>query len=130
MPEPPDFEKIARQILEPWIDEVRWHGTQANPTFQKDIEEVAEQLRLVWNARGAADLAAIEALQPTADRDPSPSMKTLDRALRSLDSLCQHERDPLAPVTTGNPPTWRCRKCGTWIPGALIRSILPTDRNR
>ncbi len=29
--------------------------------------------------------------------------------------LCEHERDRLAAVTTGIPPTFLCRKCGEWF---------------
>jgi hypothetical protein len=45
MPETPDFDQIARQAIS---------GSEFH------IKLLAEQLRQVWNARGAADLAAIE----------------------------------------------------------------------
>jgi len=42
---------------------------------------VGDALRLVWNARGAADIAKME----WAFEGTTPSMKTLDWALRALD---------------------------------------------
>lgn len=48
MPEPPDFNKIARDLLEP-----------IGRPWPAVRDAIAEQLRHVWNARGAADLDAI-----------------------------------------------------------------------
>lgn len=71
MPETPDFLAIARDV------------------FMRDepIPAMAEQLRLIWNARGAADVTKLEAelsslMGVTA---AGPYVKNLDRALRSLD---------------------------------------------
>ena len=52
-----------------------------------DIAPIVEQLRLVWNARGAADLATIEtALSSQMGTTASgPYLKNLDRELRKLD---------------------------------------------
>lgn len=69
MPETPDFRQMARDLT--WTED---YG--ASP-----IGAIEEQLRLVWNARGAADIAKLEA----AFDGVQPSMKTLDHALRSLD---------------------------------------------
>ena len=74
MPETPDFEKIARAILE---------ASDGEPGETR----IAEQLRLIWNARGDADLAKIEhelamLMGATAS---GPYLKTLDRELRKLD---------------------------------------------
>jgi len=65
MPEPPDFDQIARRLI---------------ATTTGVIErEVVEQLRQVWNARGAADLEALDATIPfTKDG-------LITRAIRSLD---------------------------------------------
>jgi hypothetical protein len=71
MPESPDFDQIARQLVEA-------HSAAAQN--ERDIAlDIAEQLRLVWNARGAADITLIEAELPGA------YTKILDRALRTLD---------------------------------------------
>jgi hypothetical protein len=53
--EPPDFEQIARESLD------RWGGEEAPIQRSLIVEDLIEQLRQVWNARGAADLQAIEA---------------------------------------------------------------------
>ncbi len=69
MPETPDFHAIARAAL-------------TDPAGHYDayrVGPVADQLRLVWNARGAADIAKLEAELPGA------LTKRLDAALRSLD---------------------------------------------
>jgi hypothetical protein len=44
------------------------------------------------------------------------------------ETQCQHERDPLAAVSTGNPPTWRCLKCGGRIPGETIVAPLMPEK--
>ena len=72
LPESPHFERLAGDLLRAWLASDRDHAS---------VGAVAEQLRLVWNARGAADLAKIEAMQVAQPL----SMKGLDRALRSLD---------------------------------------------
>jgi hypothetical protein len=78
MPESPDFEEWARQV----------HGAivlmQRDPDLAGMSERVArtgieELLKRIWNARGAADLAKLEADCPGA------VTKVIDRALRSLD---------------------------------------------
>jgi hypothetical protein len=67
MPEPPDFDQIAEGIL-----------SDAGVRHDVDFTVlVAEQLRLMWNARGAADLDAIDA----AAAYTSP----IARAVRTLD---------------------------------------------
>lgn len=70
MPETPDFDQIAARTGVATIS----------------CPAVAEQLRLVWNARGAADLATIEATITYALSASAPGLVSyLDRALRSLD---------------------------------------------
>jgi hypothetical protein len=49
MPETPDFEQIARQLLVDFDPD--WHA--------ETVERITEQLRLVWNARGASDTALL-----------------------------------------------------------------------
>jgi hypothetical protein len=54
MPEPPDFEQIAHHIVDvAYTDDGQVRDVKA--ALQAGI---AEQVRLVWNARGAADPAA------------------------------------------------------------------------
>jgi hypothetical protein len=73
MPETPDFERIAHLI--------HFEATGETLTLDADIAPIVEQLRLVWNARGAADVATIDVLYEIAP----PTMKTIDRAIRTLD---------------------------------------------
>jgi hypothetical protein len=66
MAEPPDFEQIARQAIS---------GSEFH------IRRVTEQLRLVWNARGAADIHAIE----SPFMGLGPFREKVNDAIRSLD---------------------------------------------
>jgi hypothetical protein len=80
MPETPDFEQIARELV-PAI------GPEELFPYRNTVAAVAEQFRLIWNARGAADIMKLEAdlsamMGVTA---AGPYVKNLDRALRSLD---------------------------------------------
>lgn len=70
MPESPDFDRIARDHVP---------GAPSDPLWSVNVQAIAEQLRLVWNARGAADIAKIEA------ELSGPYVKNLDHALRTLD---------------------------------------------
>jgi len=72
MPEIPDFDQIAMDLL------VQTDGDLG-------VTEVAEELRQVWNARGAADLAKLEWAFDPAVSNGQPSMKLLDQVLRTLD---------------------------------------------
>ena len=69
MPNTPDFDAIAQQLVPPqfvWL--------------------VVDGLLRMWNARGAADAAAIEAeLTSLMGTTALPYVKNLKRALRSLD---------------------------------------------
>jgi hypothetical protein len=76
MAEPIDFDQIAREFL----DGTFLHG---RPLAQ----DIAEQFRQVWNARGAVDITKIEhelsaMMGPTA---AGPYLKNLNRALLALD---------------------------------------------
>ena len=80
MPETPNFELIARQI----------HFAATGETLvliNDDILPIADQLRLIWNARGAADLAMLETTLSSlmGSTASGPYLKNLDRALRQLD---------------------------------------------
>jgi hypothetical protein len=66
MPETPDFNQIARQYF------IDYRGDPIGP--------LAEQLRLIWNARGAADIAKID-----AEWREGLAAAAIDRALRTLD---------------------------------------------
>jgi hypothetical protein len=53
----------------------------------KDVGSICDQLRLIWNARGAADIATVE-LQLFKIMRPSDvgrHLKRFDRAIRDLD---------------------------------------------
>jgi ribosomal protein S27AE len=95
MPESPDFEQIAQAAVND-LRCPRCGSHQIAVTAERDtclschafgwpsVREfmkaaIAEQLRLTWNARGAADIATIDAALPGA------SVKTLDALLRLLD---------------------------------------------
>lgn len=76
MPETPDFEKVAARIV-----------SGLPGLADEHLAAIVDQLRLVWNARGAADLATIETslssqMGATA---AGPYLKNLDRELRKLD---------------------------------------------
>lgn len=78
MPETPNFDRIARDHVP---------GAPSDPLWSVHVQTIAEQLRLVWNARGAADIAKIES-ELTSQMGASasgPYLKNLDRALRTLD---------------------------------------------
>lgn len=62
----PDFDRIAAPLAE-YADDTR-------------RKQIAEQLRLIWNARGAADIAKVET-EAAGTVWPGP----LSRALRALD---------------------------------------------
>jgi hypothetical protein len=69
MPESPDFEQLAQSIA----SEAGFTGRGALTSM------IAEQLRLVWNARGAADLAAFRAIGNSSPQDIVRALRTLDR---------------------------------------------------
>jgi hypothetical protein len=74
MPEIPDFDQIARTLLARLTD-------PTDPFWTPALRAIAEQLRVVWNARGDADLVELEA----AFAGVSPSMKVIDPIIRALD---------------------------------------------
>jgi hypothetical protein len=75
--ETPDFHQIARRIAAE-----AGYGDDGAMTSM-----IADELRLVWNARGAADLVKVEVslTNQSAGSTSGPYLKTLDRALHSLD---------------------------------------------
>jgi hypothetical protein len=94
MAETIDFEQVAREILEQLATSVLTReaafGTEP-PRAQRHTVLIAEHLRLIWNARGAADLEALEAvlLSLMGATASAPYLKSLDRALRKLDCRSQ-----------------------------------------
>ncbi len=83
MPEP-DFDQIARRLHETVGCD---HGTDAE-TVAAQVTLVVEQLRQVWNARGAADLVKVdEALSWMLDTltAADPSVRQLREAIAALD---------------------------------------------
>jgi hypothetical protein len=90
MAETIDFEQVAREILEHLSTSVLTQeaafGTEPRRA-QRHTDLIAEHLRLIWNARGAADLEALEAvmLSLMGATASAPYLKNLDRALRKLD---------------------------------------------
>lgn len=83
MPETPDFNEIARVAV------MTFYDTTPRPTRDERaaVANIAERLRLIWNARGDADIAKLETELAThmgvAAR--GPYVMHLDRALHSLD---------------------------------------------
>jgi hypothetical protein len=74
MPETPDFESIAERIAPP--------RSAIDPALRWTlVGMIVEHLVMVWNARGAADLAKID----LEFADDTLTLKSLNRALRSLD---------------------------------------------
>ena len=52
-----------------------------------DIGQIRDQLRLIWNARGVADITTIESqlFEIMGPADVGRHLKRLDRAIRALD---------------------------------------------
>jgi hypothetical protein len=84
MPETPDFNQIARQLVAdlPIIE----HAPRID-TSVLTLAFLAEQLRWVWNARGAADLIKVdvELSAMMGGTAAGPYVKNLDLAIRTLD---------------------------------------------
>jgi len=72
MPEP-DFDQVARDVY--------FHAHEQNVSI---VPRIAEQLRQVWNARGAADMAKLHA-ELSEMIMKAALAKRLQRALLTLD---------------------------------------------
>jgi hypothetical protein len=83
MPETIDFEHEALKIAARFLS---YHDLSQLERVDT-IGAIADQLRLIWNARGAADITKLEtALSSLLGAEKaSPYVKTLERALRTLD---------------------------------------------
>jgi len=84
MPDSPDFDQIARDAID------RWGGDEAPIQRALIVEDIAVQLRQVWNARGAADGQALKAeLQRVLDLGPQPEASrptiNLEQMIKALD---------------------------------------------
>ena len=77
MPETPDFDKIAHRVA------MSLPGAIGAP-YVVLREHIAQELRLMWNARGAADIAKMDAVLYTDGTSWPGLAPLLDRALRSL----------------------------------------------
>lgn len=76
MAETPNFDSIAEDLLKLAT------GASGKPNYTHAT--IVESLRLVWNARGAADIAKLEAEIPRVWTAAAPA-GPLTRALRGLD---------------------------------------------
>jgi hypothetical protein len=74
MPQPPDFNRIARKLIECF-------DPMAEPFVEDARPAIAEQLRQIWNARGAADEEAVFAELG----GPTPECLRAAGAIRILD---------------------------------------------
>jgi hypothetical protein len=82
MPKIPDFDAIASELMD-LVDREFMDGTGEPRSRRLVRHAIVEQLRLIWNARGAVDLAKIDAvLSPTV---AAPYVKTMNREIRKLD---------------------------------------------
>jgi hypothetical protein len=70
MPDTPDFDQLARTVVPFCL------GIKTSNDVVEACGIVAAQLRLVWNARGAADIARLEALDVMVSAD---TLRSLDR---------------------------------------------------
>jgi hypothetical protein len=59
MAETIDFERVAREIFKVDIPV----GDSVDEAIEQGIHHLAEHLRLVWNARGTADVARLDAFK-------------------------------------------------------------------
>jgi hypothetical protein len=80
MPEIPDFDQMAERL----VDRI-WSAAAAHPEIAAP-PDVVEVLRQVWNARGAADMDAIDAqLAYSPEGIVVGVRQQIDRAIRTLD---------------------------------------------
>lgn len=83
LPDSPDFDQIALRLLHDLPDAFLTRGASASSA----VPGVAEQLRLVWNARGAADIEAFKGadIEHKNRLDQRPDAEDIRRAIRALD---------------------------------------------
>jgi hypothetical protein len=82
MPEPPDFEQIARRVCVTVLGD-------SSPTDRIDalVSALVLEMHYLWNERGLRDRATLEAELSTmmGGTAAGPYVKNLTRALRGLD---------------------------------------------
>lgn len=79
MPDTPNFALIARQIASTL-------ASREPPRGGPDLEAIADHLRAIWNARGAADRETIESeLAQIGVKATAHLRDTLGSALHALD---------------------------------------------
>ena len=79
MSDTPNFALIARQMASALAPEPSAHDGRGESA-------IADQLRAIWNARGTADIAALESELGKIGVKATTRLKdTLDSALRALD---------------------------------------------
>ena len=78
----PDFTHMAQVVVD-WVDPTL--AILETDSYARVVLKVTEQLRHVWVARGAADIAKLEWAFDPAVSNGQPSMKLLDQVLRTLD---------------------------------------------
>jgi hypothetical protein len=78
--ETPDFNLIAATLLRLSIDNF-------DPRWNASMRVITDQLRLIWNARGAADIAQLDTTLSSlmGVTAAGPYVKILDGHLRALD---------------------------------------------
>ncbi len=86
MAETIDFHQTARHLLDTLRALAREPDVDT-PEHAIALGDVTDHLRRVWNARGAADIAKLEATLMSAmgANASGPYIRNLDRALRTLD---------------------------------------------
>jgi hypothetical protein len=87
MPETPDFDQIARRVLDPQSDDgAGLPGTVVDDAyFAARRRDIAEQLRLGWNARGAADIEAAKYAENDRGGAPYPDLDAIVEDIGELD---------------------------------------------
>jgi hypothetical protein len=92
MPDAPDFDQITRTVLRAISDNIRG---ECPPLAFGPVRSALVQ---IWNARGAADLAKVDAelSMMMGATMAGPYVKNLDRALRGLDRVTSAADPPAA----------------------------------
>lgn len=82
--ETPDFEQLARRLIvlidsDGAAEDERPVDDLHRQAIANQLTVVAEQLRQVWNARGAADIAVIDDVAHTNQEPVADAIRSLDR---------------------------------------------------
>lgn len=82
MPETPDFEARAIALIDDLLLDLNMWGTHGAPGEHKIrilSTAITEQLRLVWNARGAADIEKVILFDEAPAKITTSAIRKLDR---------------------------------------------------